>query len=57
MSLEQLEQQAEELQLLDVTKLSPEQLSSLVEKLSTLFEKSEILASEIKIDEDETDSI
>lgn len=55
MNLEKIEQQAGELQLLDVANLSPDQLSNLVEKLSVLLEKSETLLSEIKI-EDERDN-
>ena len=41
MDLEKLKQEAESLQQIDVTKLSPERLTSLVEQLSSLLERSE----------------
>jgi len=60
MNLDQLKQEAENLQQVDVTKLSAEQLESLVEKLSKMLDinesfledaKSEL--EEIKTDENE----
>jgi hypothetical protein len=59
MNLEQLENEANELKSLDLTKLSPNQFSQLVEKLSAMLDKSETLLSSIKIDEikeNETDN-
>jgi hypothetical protein len=41
MSLEKLKQEAEALQSIDATQLTPEQLSELVERLSSLLEQSE----------------
>ena len=41
MDLEKLKQEAESLQQIDATKLSPERLASLVEQLSSLLERSE----------------
>jgi hypothetical protein len=41
MSLEKLQQEAEALQALASTDLTPEQLSELLEKLSSLIEESE----------------
>ena len=63
MNLDQLKQEAENLQTVDVTKLSAEQLESLVEKLSKMLDVNESFLEEtksqleeIKIEEDETDS-
>ena len=50
MSLEKLQQEAEELKSLDLTKLPPEQLSQLVEKLTSMLDKSETLLSTFKIE-------
>jgi hypothetical protein len=41
MDLEKLQQETENLQQVDVTKLSPEQLQQLVDKLSNILEQSE----------------
>jgi len=41
MDLEKLQQETESLQQIDVTKLSPEQLHQLVDKLSNSLEQSE----------------
>ena len=41
MSLEKLQQEAEALKNVDATQLSPEQLTALVEQLSSLLEQSE----------------
>jgi hypothetical protein len=41
MDLEKLKQEAEALKDIDATQLSPEQLASLVEQLSSLLERSE----------------
>jgi hypothetical protein len=41
MDLEKLQQETESLQQIDVTKLSPEQLQQLVDKLSNILEQSE----------------
>jgi hypothetical protein len=41
MDLEKLQQETEALQQIDVTKLSPEKLQQLVDKLSTILEQSE----------------
>ena len=41
MDLEKLKQEAESLQQIDVTLLSPEQLQQLVEKLSNIIDQSE----------------
>ena len=58
MNLEQLENEANKLKSLDVTNLPPEQLAQLVEKLSTMLEKSETLLSTFKLEDikDETDN-
>ena len=58
MNLEQLENEANKLKSLDVTNLPPEQLTQLVEKLSTMLEKSETLLSTFKLEDikDETDN-
>jgi hypothetical protein len=58
MNLEQLENEANELKSLNLTNLPPEQLAQLVEKLSTMLEKSETLLSTIKLEDinDETDN-
>ena len=60
MNLDQLKQEAENLQQVDVTKLSAEQLESLVEKLSKMLdinesflEETKSQLEEIKIDENE----
>lgn len=53
MSLEQIKTQTEEFKTLDVFKLSPEQLSILVEKIATLVETSEKQLSELKIEDNE----
>jgi len=64
MNLDQLKQEAENLQQVDVTKLSADQLESLVEKLSKMLDINESFLEEtksqlenIKLDEDESDSI
>jgi len=41
MDLEKLKQEAEALQNIDATQLSPEQLSALVDKLSSILDQSE----------------
>ena len=41
MNLDQLQQEAENLKQVDVTKLSPDQLQQLVEKLSNILIQSE----------------
>ena len=63
MNLDQLKQEAENLQQVDVTKLSAEQLESLVEKLSKMLdinesflEETKFQLEEIKIENNETDS-
>jgi hypothetical protein len=56
MSLEKLQQEAEELKSLDITSISPDQLGQLVEKLSTMLDKSETLLSTLKIEENETNN-
>jgi hypothetical protein len=60
MNLDQLKQEAENIQQVDVTKLSAEQLESLVEKLSKMLdinesflEETKSQLEEIKIDENE----
>ena len=64
MNLEQLKQEAENIQQIDVTKLSADQLESLVEKLSKMLDINESFLEEtksqlenIKLDEDESDNI
>jgi hypothetical protein len=61
MNLDQLKQEAENLQQVDVTKLSAEQLESLVEKLSKMLdinesflEETKSQLEEIKIEDDES---
>ena len=61
MNLHQLKQEAENLQQVDVTKLSAEQLESLVEKLSKMLdinesflEETKSQLEEIKIEDDES---
>ena len=63
MNLDQLKQEAENIQQVDVTKLSAEQLESLVEKLSKMLdinesflEETKSQLEEIKIEENETDN-
>jgi hypothetical protein len=63
MNLHQLKQEAENLQQVDVTKLSAEQLESLVEKLSKMLdinesflEETKSQLEEIKIEDNEPDS-
>ena len=59
MNLDQLENEAENLKSLDLSQLSPQQLTQLVEKLSAMLEKSETLLTSIKIEDiqnDETDN-
>jgi hypothetical protein len=63
MNLNQLKQEAENLQQVDVTKLSAEQLESLVEKLSKMLdinesflEETKSQLEEIKIEDNESDS-
>ena len=63
MSLEKLQQEAKNLQQIDITKLSAEQLESLVEKLSKMLDMNESFLEEtksqleeIKIDENETNN-
>jgi adenosylmethionine-8-amino-7-oxononanoate aminotransferase len=51
MDLEQLKQQAQELQQLNPSVLSQEQLVELVEKLSGILENTEQQLSNIKIEE------
>jgi len=41
MDLEKLQQEAEALKQIDATQLTPEQLTALVEQLSSLLERSE----------------
>jgi hypothetical protein len=48
MNLDQLKQEAENLQQVDVTKLSAEQLESLVEKLSKMLDINESFLEEAK---------
>ena len=50
MDLKKLQQEAEELQLLDLSKLPPEQLPQLVEKLMSMLEKSEVLLTTFKLE-------
>ena len=61
MDLEKLQQEAKELELLDITKLSADQLESLVEKLSKMLDLNESFLEEtksqleeIKIEENES---
>lgn len=56
MRLEKLQQEAEELKSLDVTKLSPEQLNELVKKLDAMLDKSETLLSTLKIEDNESNN-
>jgi hypothetical protein len=63
MNLNQLKQEAENLQQVDVTKLSAEQLESLVEKLSKMLDVNESFLEEtksqleeIKIEDNEPDN-
>jgi len=63
MNLDQLKQEAENLQQVDVAKLSAEQLESLVEKLSKMLDVNESFLEEtksqleeIKIEDNEPDS-
>ena len=60
MSLEKLQQETEDLKQLDTKQLTPEQLFQLVEKISSMLEKSETFLSDLKINEinkeDETDN-
>ena len=63
MNLDQLKQEAENIQQVDVTKLSAEQLESLVEKLSKMLDVNESFLEEtksqleeIKIEDNESDS-
>ena len=63
MNLDQLKQEAENLQQVDVTKLSAEQLGSLVEKLSKMLdinesflEETKSQLEEIKIEDNETNN-
>jgi hypothetical protein len=62
MSLEKLQQEAEALQNIDPNQMTPEQLSALVERLSSLLDQSEeslINTTLIEINtpnEDETDN-
>ena len=53
MNLDQLKQEAENLQQVDVTKLSAEQLESLVEKLSKMLDINESFLEEAKSDLEE----
>ena len=48
MNLDQLKQEAENIQQVDVTKLSAEQLESLVEKLSRMLDINESFLEETK---------
>jgi hypothetical protein len=63
MNLDQLKQEAENIQQVDVTKLSAEQLESLVEKLSKMLdinesflEETKSQLEEIKIEDNETNN-
>jgi hypothetical protein len=63
MNLDQLKQEAENLNQVDVTKLSAEQLESLVEKLSKMLdinesflEETKSQLEEIKIEDNETNN-
>jgi hypothetical protein len=60
MDLEKLKQETEDLKQLDTKQLTPEQLFQLVEKISSMLEKSETFLSDLKINEinkeDETDN-
>jgi len=63
MNLDQLKQEAENIQQVDVTKLSAEQLESLVEKLSRMLdinesflEETKSQLEEIKIEDNETNN-
>jgi len=61
MNLDQLEQEAENLKSIDTSKLSVDQLQQMVNKLTSMLERSESLLSEIKIEDikinkDETDN-
>ena len=63
MNLDQLKQEAENIQQVDVTKLSADQLESLVEKLSKMLDVNESFLEEtksqleeIKIEDNESDS-
>jgi len=63
MNLDQLKQEAENIQQVDVTKLSAEQLGSLVEKLSKMLdinesflEETKSQLEEIKIEDNETNN-
>ena len=55
-SKEKLQQEAEELKSLDVTKLSPEQLNELVKKLELMMNEGETLLSTLKIEDNEPDN-
>jgi hypothetical protein len=63
MNLDQLKQEAENIQQVDITKLSAEQLESLVEKLSKMLdinesflEETKSQLEEIKIEDNETNN-
>ena len=62
MDLEKLKQEAEALQNIDPNQMTPEQLSALVDKLSSLLDQSEeslintTLIEINKTEEDETDN-
>jgi hypothetical protein len=55
MNLEKLQQEADELQSLDLSKLPPEQLPQLVEKLMSILEKSESLLTTFKLENTKED--
>ena len=50
MDLEKLQQEANELKSLDLSKLPPEQLPQLVDKLMSMLEKSEVLLTTFKLE-------
>jgi hypothetical protein len=62
MDLEKLKQEAEALQNIDVNQITPDQLTSLVDKLSSLLEQSEqsLISTTLleinKTDNDESDN-
>ncbi len=49
MSIDKLQQEAEQLQSIDAANLTPEQLTQLVEKLSKMMDESESSLAEIKL--------
>jgi len=57
MKLEELDKQVKDLQQVDFSQYTPEQLNELVDKLLSFVDEGETLLENIKIEDNESDTI